>query len=592
MAIVKESGWDNLSVFASTGTTNTISYTPPQTAFLAGKKNLALIFFGTLVSDNSQGRTFTASYGNCNAQVFISSSSGQADPNALPQHYDYCIFIPLTNYDGVSNTLTINSTLGFLSNSLVQTAANGGAGYALTLSNVDLVLNAAPLATAGYLKWINTPIPVDIRALPFTANVGDWLLHRGILASVNTVMSRVSPATGVDSSTMPSPVSGASAVSQASYTIAAVAGPISSSWSNPNATGSFGIGFNISALGFIVQDPIQPSIALAPLVLEAGVIVELEWTPTLGQGPNAGTFSTYDIVRNGVTIATGVTDTSYVDEAAQIETMYTYAVVGHYSVVRYNLVTSNSQSITTESLADVFNCDCEIVSAFRTLAELRFSMAVQCGYAAMAATLPAGQAIEFNEYLRTAQVQLYKKFFTQRTTRFFNWTMVQGLRYYGIKDSEGDCALTMDSLAVKWVGFEDLNKAWYRLVEGIPPEYYTRANINFGWPARYEIRSCIEIFPAPQAAYTLWVKADIDLAPFAVDADRTTIDDEAVLLFAIANWKSDKGKPGADRAMGQATARIQDLTARRHGTYRYVPATSVQNPATPPKFLPLGNQQS
>lgn len=260
----------------------------------------------------------------------------------------------------------------------------------------------------------------------------------------------------------------------------------------------------------------------------------------------------------------------------------------------YLLATSTTTPVTLvfEDPNVEFNCDCEMASSYATLAELRIRMAIQCGYAAMSANLPTGQAIEFNEYLLSAQKQLYYKFRSQRTERFFRWDMVRGQRYYGLDDNSNICTARLDPLAVTWVGFEDLNKAWYRLIEGIDPVYYTRANINFGWPTRYEIRSCIEIFPAPQAAYTLWIKGDIGLAPFAADGDRPTFDDEAVLLFAVANWKSAKGKVDAERCMGQATQRIQDLTARKYGTARFVPSTYVQNPATPPRFLPLGNGQS
>lgn len=331
----------------------------------------------------------------------------------------------------------------------------------------------------------------------------------------------------------------------------------------------------------------MPTVTLATPTVIDGTGVLLEWAPSsLGSSIVEG----YAVYRDGELIANDLDagTLSYSDQTLTPNTLFTYQI--HMHLVEENDVLSNEQTVTTGDLIEAFNCDCELVSTYDTLATLRTQMAIQCGYAAMSANLPTGQATEFNEYLRSAQKQLYKKYFPQRTTRFFRWTMDPGQRYYGISDSEGDCDLFMDPLAIKWVGFEDLNRAWYRLVEGIDPVHYTRANINFGWPSRYEIRSCIEIFPAPQAAYTLWVKADITLAPFSADSDRPTIDDEAVLLFATANWLTRKGKPGADAAMGQATARIQDLTARKHGTYRYVPRTVVTNPATPPRFLPLGSE--
>lgn len=333
-----------------------------------------------------------------------------------------------------------------------------------------------------------------------------------------------------------------------------------------------------------------PAVLLDSATVVGATDVLLVWEPSGVTSPL--TVQSYDVIRNGVDLVTGLDPTtlSYADSTELTKTEFTYQIRMHLS--DGSSVLSNTETVTTGDVSAEFNCDCEVVSSYATLAELRVRMAIQCGYAAQAANLPPGQVTEFNEYLFSSQRQLYYKFRAQRTERFFSWTMTPGLRYYGLDAAEGACTLQLDPLGITWVGFEDLNLAWYRLIEGIDPVYYTRANINFGWPTRYEIRSCIEIFPAPQAAYTLWIKGDIGLAPFASDSDRTTFDDEAVLLYATANWKSAKGKQDAERAMNQATARLNDLTARKHGTARYVPSTYVQNPATPPRFLPLGSQQS
>lgn len=345
---------------------------------------------------------------------------------------------------------------------------------------------------------------------------------------------------------------------------------------------------NTYALTFM-SEPV-PAVLLDSATVVGATDVLLVWEPSGVTSPL--TVQSYDVIRNGVDLVTGLDPTtlSYADSTEETNAEFAYQIRMHLS--DGSSVLSNTETVTTGDVSAEFNCDCETVSSYATLAELRVRMAIQCGYAAQAANLPAGMVAELNEYLFSAQRQLYYKFRAQRTERFFSWTMTPGLRYYGLDAAEGACTLQLDPLGITWVGFEDLNLAWYRLIEGIDPVYYTRANINFGWPTRYEIRSCIEIFPAPQAAYTLWIKGDIGLAPFVADADRTTFDDEAVLLYAIANWKSAKGKSDAERAMNQATARLSDLTARKHKTARYVPSTYVQNPATPPRFLPLGSQQS
>lgn len=352
----------------------------------------------------------------------------------------------------------------------------------------------------------------------------------------------------------------------------------------------FGSGgtYEIDFMSFVTPSIVQD----APDLLSA-TEVALSWTPTIGTGPNAGVFTDMEVLRDGDPLATlAATATEYLDQSAQPSTAYTYRVQGTYSNVGFPLVVNTAdQTVTTPDMTDEFNCDCTLVSNYATLAELRTRMLIRLGYPNQAANPPPGMLLSVDEYLRGAQKSIYRQLqrAALRTERFFRWTMVPGLRYYGIADSEGTCDLVLDPYKVTWVGFEDLNQAWYRLDEGIPPEYYTRANISFGWPTRYEIRSCIEIFPAPQAAYTLWIKGDFGLAPLIAPTDRCTIDDEAVFLLALGNMKADRGAKDAQLVLKQASNYASGLVAGAHGTKRYVPRSATENPLTPPKFLPLGD---
>lgn len=239
-----------------------------------------------------------------------------------------------------------------------------------------------------------------------------------------------------------------------------------------------------------------------------------------------------------------------------------------------------------------FNCDCESTSTYETLLQLRTRMMVRLGFAVQAATPPPGMATLLDDFLRSTQKTLYRKNPVLRTERFYRWTMVPGQRYYGLDASEGVCGAVLNPYKVTWVGFEDLNKAWYRMDDGIPPEFYTRANINFGWPTRYEIRSCIEIFPAPQAAYTLWIKGDFGVDPLVADTDRFTLDDKMVFLLALGNMKAHYGQKDAQIVLTQAANYVRSIVAGSHGTKRYVPRSETANPLTPPRFLPLGSDQA
>jgi hypothetical protein len=247
-----------------------------------------------------------------------------------------------------------------------------------------------------------------------------------------------------------------------------------------------------------------------------------------------------------------------------------------------------SGEVAVTAYSDAFNCECDSeASNYATLAELRTRMMYRLGYAAQANNPPPGMVGLLNEFLQDAQRLLYRSYKELRTERFFSWTMGVGQRYYGISDNENGCVLPFDPYKVTWVGFEDLNQAWYPLTKGINPVLYTRAQITLGWPTAYEIRSCIEIFPAPRANYTLWVKAHFVIQPFTEDDDQTTIDDEAVFLMALGNAKAHYKQADSAQVLGQALSYVRNLVAGTHQTARYVPRTRIEAPMTPPRFLPL-----
>lgn len=340
--------------------------------------------------------------------------------------------------------------------------------------------------------------------------------------------------------------------------------------------------------------PTPPSITQATPTVVSATDVILSWTAS--SGDDSGVYESFSILRNGQVLFDDIDAdvTEWADPTGLPSTEYTYEIQGQYTTPEFSPVVSNDQTITTGDMTDEFNCACTSVTVYQTLAQLRQRVLIELGYPNQASNPPPGMASFINSKLYGAQKLIYKQLVNHGldTERFFSWTMVPGNRYYALNESEGECTLQLDPLKVTWVGFEDLNQAWYRLTAGIPPEFYTRANINFGWPTHYEIRQCLEIFPAPQAPYTLWVKGHFGLAPFASDSDTATIDDEAVFQLALGNCKMHYGQKDAQAVLTQAGNYIGGMVGGQHGTRRYVPRTKIQNPATPPRFLPLGGGQA
>jgi len=235
-----------------------------------------------------------------------------------------------------------------------------------------------------------------------------------------------------------------------------------------------------------------------------------------------------------------------------------------------------------------FNCACdEGFYGTETLLDLRTSLLERLGYASQADNPPPGMARLMDNFLRRGQEFLYRRHRALQTERFFQWPMVVGERFYDIPDNELDgCTKRLDAYKISGVYVEDLNGVWTPLRKGIPPTFYTSVNFN-GLPVRYEIRQCIEIFPAPSAEYTLWVKGHFGMNRFTEDTDTSTLDSELVFLWALANAKNHYGQPDAADVATQAQAYLRELVAGSHGTARYVPGTIELPPETPPIFLPL-----
>ncbi len=132
----------------------------------------------------------------------------------------------------------------------------------------------------------------------------------------------------------------------------------------------------------------------------------------------------------------------------------------------------------------------------------------------------------------------------------------------------------------------DLNNAWLPMVEGIPPTFYTTV-VQPTLPSRFEIRQCIEVFPAPNVdGYYLYIKGHFGKAAFSADADKPTIDGTLVYLWALANALDYYGKPAAQGVASQAREHLGSLVAGTHGAKRYVPGVRPLPPAVMPIYTP------
>jgi len=242
----------------------------------------------------------------------------------------------------------------------------------------------------------------------------------------------------------------------------------------------------------------------------------------------------------------------------------------------------------------VFNPTCNTAAQTETLAGLRVRVLQRLGFGLQTANPPPGMAALVDEFLRSAQTQLYRRYPELETERWFTWTTVVGERFYNLATNDEQagtelpiCDKTLDVDRITWVGIEDENFSWYTLTAGIEPLRYTLAD-RLGLPDSYEIRQALEIFPAPDSAnYKVRIKGHFGLLTFVADTDVTTIDPELVFLLALANAKSHYQQTDAQLYFTQATNYLGLLTAAQHNTQRYVPGTMELLPETRPVLLPL-----
>jgi hypothetical protein len=232
---------------------------------------------------------------------------------------------------------------------------------------------------------------------------------------------------------------------------------------------------------------------------------------------------------------------------------------------------------------DPYNCDCEADYPTQTLADFRTYLMTRLGFAAMLASPPPGMVGLLNSFLQDAQNLLYRRYAVFRLERWFSWDMQPDVRFYDFADNSDTCTNKMDPRRVRWVGISQGDNKWRPLNCGIEPMRYSSRVQSI--PDSYEIRQCIEVWPAPSDdTWKLRIKGDFGLQPFVADTDVNTVDIEAIQLLALANAKAHYGQPDAANYMSQLTTLIGDLTAGSHDTRRYFPGRNEWLPAIPPKL--------
>lgn len=232
-----------------------------------------------------------------------------------------------------------------------------------------------------------------------------------------------------------------------------------------------------------------------------------------------------------------------------------------------------------------YNCDCDDDYPRTTLIEMRKRVMRRLGFSVQSSNPPPGMADLIDDFIRGAQELLFRRYSVFRRERFYTWDLVAGTRFYDLDENSDACTKRLDPRMISWVGISQGDGNWRPLICGIDPVMYTSRGP--GLPSHYEIRQCIELWPAPSdTTWKLRVKGQFGLSSLVAPTDQTTVEPEAIFLLAVANAKAHYGQPDAGNYAGQLTAYVRDLVRGSHMTRRYIPGTADARNAVRP--VPVG----
>lgn len=208
--------------------------------------------------------------------------------------------------------------------------------------------------------------------------------------------------------------------------------------------------------------------------------------------------------------------------------------------------------------------------AYRTLEDLRAELLARLGMGAMGMSGGANAAL-CTSFLRNGQAQLYRLQDWKHLQDYDDTTTGVGQNLYdyptaGTMNTAVGCARDKRILRIETV----YGGQYLRLREGISTEHWTTMETR-GSPQRFDRLAQIMVYPKSDAAYTLRTWFVGDLGRFTQDSDRASLDDEMILLHALANAKAHYRQPDAKTYEGQLNALLGSLRTQSFtsdGVYR------------------------
>jgi hypothetical protein len=202
--------------------------------------------------------------------------------------------------------------------------------------------------------------------------------------------------------------------------------------------------------------------------------------------------------------------------------------------------------------------------AYRPLEALRTELLARLGMGAMGASGGANLTL-IDSFLRNGQAQLYRMQDWKHLIDYQDKTLGtdQNLLDYpnaGVM-SAGTAARDKRILRVEY----EYNGQWLELTEGITTKMWSTMD-TLASPVRYERYAQILVYPKADQTYTVRIWFVADLGRFTQDDDEATLDDEMILLHALANAKAHYRQPDAATYQGQLNTLLASLRGQSFGS--------------------------
>ena len=190
---------------------------------------------------------------------------------------------------------------------------------------------------------------------------------------------------------------------------------------------------------------------------------------------------------------------------------------------------------------------------YKTLGELRSDLSRRLGFGAQGSS--GINSALLDTFLQNAQDQLFAAFEWRNLIKYDEKTTGVGQSLY---DWAADC----DPTHLRDIAVYD-GARWVPMNEGI--SFDMRSNDSQSIPNRYERYSQMEVWPVPDAAYTIRRYYVATPGRFTQDNDRASIDDSLVYLHAVTNAKLHYKQSDGEAYANQLNAMLDKLKAKNRG---------------------------